>query len=243
MLLVARGRLVIRFLGGLFGLVIGVFRLAVMRIGRFCGVSDSMFRNNLVFSNSKQAVVIYDYDSTSQAIVAYDQTGNTFVNNTLWVGRYSVSGYSPSPFAAVLFNDATAASHSFDDNIFRNNIIVSDSGEAFEFYQADFADTQIIENNLIYSIGDGRPMGYAGTTYGAAQFEGFSSLIRNNVFANPRFADVSVDYYDRPELFNFNLLSSSPAINLGVNVDAPATDITGLYRIGLPDAGCYEATS
>ena len=205
------------------------------------GVQDSVFRNNLVFNNAKQAVVLYNYNSTSSDIIPFDQTNNLFVNNTFWVGRYTSTGSTTaSSCAAILFNDA-AGGNSFDHNIFRNNIIVTHSGPAFKFYQADFADTTVVENNIIYSANGAPGMYYAGTNYSTSQFENFSSLIRNNSYVDPKFVNVSTSYYNNPESFNFDLLGSSPAIDLGIWTDAPELDLLGEARINRPDAGSYES--
>ncbi len=205
------------------------------------GVKDSVFRNNLVFNNAKEAVVIYNYRSPQSNILPFDQTNNLFVNNTFWVGRYSSTGStSTNSAAAILFNDS-AGGNSFDHNIFRNNIIVTQSGPAFKFYQANYLDTTVIENNVIYGVNGGATLYYAGTNYSASQFESFSSLIRNNSYSDPKFVNVSTSYYNNQELFNFDLLNSSPAVDLGIWTDAPEFDLLGDARMNLPDAGSYEA--
>ncbi len=205
------------------------------------GVRDSIIRNNLVFNNSKQAVVLYNYNSTSSIILPFDQTNNLFVNNTFWVGQYGkTGGYKPNGYEAVLFNDA-AGGNSFDHNIFRNNIIVTYAGPAFEYYQNDFLDTTVIENNIIHAVNGGSALRYGGKNYWGYDFEGMSSKISNNRFVDPQFVDVSVGYYNSPELFNFDLLDSSPAIDLGIWTDAPDLDLLGDVRMNRPDAGSYEA--
>ncbi len=204
------------------------------------GVHDSIIRNNLVFNNSKQAVVLYNYNSSASNILPFDQTNNLFVNNTFWVGQYGkTGGYKPNGYEAVLFNDA-AGDNSFDNNIFRNNIIVTYAGPAFEYYQEDFLDTTVIENNIIHAMNGGAALRYGGTNYWGNDFENMSSLIRNNNFVDPQFVDVSVDYYNSPELFNFDLLDNSPAIDFGIVTDAPDVDLIGQARVDLPDVGCYE---
>ena len=56
------------------------------------------------------------------------------------------------------------------------------------------------------------------------------------------FEDVSINYYNQIDKFNFNYTSSSPAIDFGTSTDAPAYDLRGVSRpqgSGY-DAGAYE---
>ena len=234
-------------------------------ISLIMGVSDSIFRNNLCFNNN-QGVVLYNYVSTASetGILPYDQTNNLFINNTFWTGKYRhASGNSavvgPEYFPAVTFNDdiKDPKTHepieefirSFDNNVFRNNIFVTCAGPTFRFEQQDFLDTTVIENNVIYRYGDERYDGkdcvlnYGGGYYDNHDFDyfkNFSELIKNNVYAWPEFKDVSIDYATTPEMFDFKLLDTSPAINFGLSMDAPTLDLIGNDRIDAPDVGCYE---
>ena len=210
------------------------------------GVCNSTFRNNLIFNNNKQGVIFFLYDSTMATIQPYDQTNNLFVNNLIWIGKYKWdgSGTEPSGHAPVHFNDGTAAQDkSMDGNVFRNNILISYHGPVFRFDQKKFADTTIIENNVIYRVGGSdKVMTYGGDTYDFDAFQNFSDLIKNNLFQDPKLTDISIDYYSTPEKFNFDYLSDSPAIDFGITTDAPSTDLRDNPRDENPDAGCYEYT-
>ena len=217
------------------------------------GVSDSIVRNNLIFNNAKMGIQFYLYEDADPNIQAFDQTGNLVVNNTFWVGQYDwkTGSTGTQSFSAVLFNDnSVSQTGSMDDNMFRNNIFVTYFGSVFKFSQERVADSTIIENNVIYKTegayqdtimtygGGWEP--YVGQHYNFTEFEGFSELIRNNLFQDPEFRDVSVDYFDSPENFDFDLVGSSPILDFGVATEAPVTDLRGNVRTGIPDAGCYE---
>jgi len=213
-------------------------------ISLLMGVSSSTFRNNLIFNNNKQGIIFYLYDSGNPDIKPYDQVNNLFINNLIWIGKYKWdgSGTEPSLHKAVLFSDdTTAQTRSMDGNVFRNNIFVTYNGAIFKFSQQRFANTTTIENNIVYRVGGpDKVMTYGGDTYDFNAFQNFSDLIKNNLLADPKFTDVSIDYNLNPEKFNFDYLSDSPAIDFGIDTDAPSTDLRGNQRIGNPDAGCYE---
>jgi len=173
------------------------------------GVSDSVVRNNLIFNNNKQGIILYNYDDPNPVYGAYDQVNNLFENNIIWVGKYSWNGRTqPSTYAGILVNDVTKAqARDLGHNTFRNNIIVTYSGETFRFSRKSFAETTTIEGNLIYRVGgDGAVLYAGGAVYNFAGFQNFSPLISNNTFARPNFADVSIDYYLTPEKFKFTIV-------------------------------------
>jgi parallel beta-helix repeat protein len=181
-------------------------------ISLIMGVSDSVVRNNLVFNNNKQGIIFYTYDDRQATARPYDQSGNLVTGNTIWVGRHSWDGkYKTGNYAAILFNDATAAQKvRMERNAFRGNTIVTQAGEAFRFAQERLATTTIVEENLIHrASGPGKVMSCSGKDYDFNSFESFSPHFRGNRFAAPQFADVSVDYYETPEAFDFSRKSDN----------------------------------
>ncbi len=175
------------------------------------GVSNSFIRGNLIFNNDKQGITFYNYDdpSPNTAIFAYDQNNNVIENNIIWVGRdsWEPNGQSPADFSAIEFTDDTAAqAHSMSGNVIRNNTLVTYNGPTFKFSSSRFAAANTITDNTIcrYS-GPGQVLQVAGTTYGLSGFGSYSGLFSGNVFGLPRFTDVSLDYYARPDRFDFSL--------------------------------------
>ena len=215
------------------------------------GVSHSTVRNNLIFNNRKAGILIEadsDWENYSY-IYPYDGDSNLITNNLIWMGQFNWDGTAqsqenePSYHPAISINDWSGLNVSLDDNVIRNNILVSSYGAVIDFAEARFADTTTIENNVMYRAGGAdNAVTYGETLYSLAAFETFSSMAQNNVFADPLLTDVSFDYYAMPELFNFDYLAGSPAIDFGVDTDAPSEDLRGDTRIGDPDAGCYEAS-
>ena len=227
-------------------------------ISLLMGVSDSVFRNNLGFNNS-HGVIIYNYITPLGP--PSDQKNNLFINNTFWTGKYNhgTGTVGPEGAASVHFNDyildpetrepQLELIRSFDNNVFRNNILVTSAGPTMRFDQEDYLDKTVFENNLVYRYGDYRYDGaeyilnYGGTyytNYDFTYFENFSELIKNNKYSWPEFKDVSIDYATTVEKFNFDHSYNSPAIDFGVSTDAPNFDLRGNLRTGAPDAGCYE---
>lgn len=173
------------------------------------GVSDSIVKNNLIFNNNKQGIIFYDYDDSNSSILPYDQNNNLVENNIIWGGKYSWNGKdNPNYYAAILFNDATAQQIQMDNNVIRHNILITHSDAVLRFQQQRIFDTTTIENNLIYKPErQNQILDLAGTDYDFEGFQNSSSRISENMFEDPHFQDVSVDYYKTPEKFNFTMSS------------------------------------
>ena len=214
------------------------------------GVSNSTFKNNLIFNNDGFAIILDNYDGNCLAggvICPYDMKYNNFVNNLVWVGKYKAwsERVSAGFVSGVVFSDrSTWDNSSLDYNSFRNNIFVTEGGPVFKYNDPKWLNTTTIENNVIYRRrGDERILDYFGLFFNFAEFEANSSLFRNNKFDWPLFGDVSVDYFASPENFSFDHVSGSPAIDFGISTDAPDFDLRGDVRPrgnGV-DAGCYES--
>ena len=196
-----------------------------------------MIRNNLIFNNRGHGIIfdIYPGDcSGGTGICPYDETGNLIVNNTIWVGKYNLngevtSGNMPTNAAAILVARNVGKPGDGRDqgnNTFQNNILVTFNGPTFRYTSAEWLDTTTIQNNVIFRVGgDAGVAQYGPTSYSLASLQSKWSRIHDNVFGNPLFQDVSVDYWGSPARFNFGLMSGSPAINLGVPAGAPAADL------------------
>ena len=180
------------------------------------GVSNSLVKNNLIMNNGKQGITLYMYDSTDVNIAPYDQTGNVFENNTIWVGENAPKNgeYGPGIYDAVTFVDSTAGKRgSLANNTFRNNILVTSEGAAFKFTNAKWADTTTITGNLIYRThGDAGVMKYGSTLYSSSAMDTFASNWKNNTYAQPAFKSVDPSFNLSPQKFNFTLLSGNKSV-------------------------------
>jgi len=88
----------------------------------------------------------------------------------------------------------------------------------------------------------------SGSAYpGTFSFSAFQSYNTgsntNELWGNPTFADVQTSYSTTPNMFNFRLLSGSPAIGAGLASGAPSTDITGATRANPPSIGAYDLSA
>jgi hypothetical protein len=143
--------------------------------------------------------------------VAYPETGNLIEHNLIWVGKSSWNGATDAPvnYPAILWNDATGTGVDLGHNTIRDNIIVTYNGETFRFAQAAYADTTTITNNKIYRVnGSDFIMSYGNTnTYSLfGMQQTFSVTINNNAWLKALpFNDVSIDYYNAPEKFDFTI--------------------------------------
>lgn len=205
------------------------------------GVANSTFRNNLIFNNKTYGIILYNYpeaDSDGNNILGIRSTDNNkIINNTIWSRSNDA--------AAIHFNESSGSTFTYTGNIIRNNILINGSWwetAPIEMLQGRHFAGTTIENNIIY-----RTEGSVQTAVKLeaqlltlAQAESQSDSMSSNIYADPKFTDVSLAYTSTPERFNFDYLLSSPAINSGIDTDAPALDLRGNSRAGGIDAGCYE---
>ncbi len=193
------------------------------------GAQDSTIAGNLIFNNSKQAIVIYNYDSTDPSIVPFDQTGNTFEGNIVWVGSEDwQKQYSTEQYPAVLFNDSTGSKKSsFDGNIFRHNVICTTSGAAFQFNQARFADTTIVQDNLLYRQDGGALLLAGQKALGLTELNQFAKGYSGNSTAGPGFVRARTADFATPEKFDFRCDADSLARKVLQAATMPTTAPTG----------------
>ena len=168
------------------------------------GAHDSVIRGNLIFNNDSPGIVFHHGDS----LPAYDQVNNVIEDNVIWVGRTGWRGdtQEPSGHATVKLNDSTAAQiASMDGTVIRNNILMTYRGPIVARSSSRFLGGVTIENNLVFRTdGPSEVLTVESLVYDFAAFEAISSLIHDNTYEDPGFADVSVEYYATPEAFDFH---------------------------------------
>ena len=98
-------------------------------------------------------------------------------------------------------------------------------------------------NNVFYRLsGDELVAKNGSTEWDLSEFESNVLGASNNKFENASFKDVSVDYNLVPGSFDFDIISTSSAIDFGTSTSAPAYDLRNYTRsLSIPDAGCYES--
>jgi hypothetical protein len=159
------------------------------------------------------------------------------------------------------------ASSCTGEQIFRNNVIIhgGHSGSQPWFFwnpepgalsTQSWAENSVFENNIVFRQTAGTTMlaitvcthptncafGQTKTDYNFAAFNAAPFGNGSNASGNPLVTSADINDYATPALFNFNLLTASPAINIGTSTGAPSVDIRGAPRMGNPDAGAYEFT-
>jgi len=211
------------------------------------GVDNSSVINNLIFNNNKHAIIILrSISGGSEGLYGqdHDNDNNQIFNNHAWAGNYeNENGEGYPPYSTIRFvneyND-----DAFENNIIKNNIFVAYNDGVFKFDETSHITSLTCENNLIIRVNDSSNIvTHPNGTWTLEEFESQSDNIGNNLGQEPQFTDVSVNYNLNPENFNFNLTSTSPAINFGTPTGAPLCDLRGNERSGNPDAGCYEYQS
>lgn len=218
------------------------------------GAKDSTLMNNLIFNNAKQAIVFYAYKGKNSSAKKSDFLNNKVINNTIWVGKNSIAGdEKPLHQSGIHFNDSTGKTDILYTEI-RNNIISTQSGTPVEFLQEKALPSTVIKNNLFFNTREEKfvkllafksedAVAVGKTKYTLDDVEEMSSLIANNTYAAPAFRSASIDYYEQPEKFDFQLTAASPARDFSPplpHIDV-ATDLDGTSRNdGRIDAGCYE---
>lgn len=221
------------------------------------GANNSTVRNNLIFNNSGRGISIRDYVEAvyPDTDPPTDMENNAIVNNIFWVGLYvplchptsagnSWTGYN----GAIRLADDTKQGYSIGHQEIRNNIFITYGssndpkvGASIETSSLDFIKSSDIKNNIFFSQAGGTAVLHDEVTDMAYSLTDFAQLADNgNIYADPLLKDYSIDYWNHPGKFDFNLTSASPAINFGVSDEKVFKDLRGNLRDGKPDAGCYE---
>ena len=178
------------------------------------GVQDSTIVNNLVYSTHASGISLYQIDGGAPAI------NNAVVNNTIIVasdGRWCLNIQDGST-GNVAFNNILLNRHAS-----RGSIDISpDSLPGF------FSDYNVVMNRLTHDDGT--------TIQSLAAWQADTGLDAHSLVATEVtvFVDAANDDY--------HLAPSSPAVDAGTSVGAPATDLVGTARPtgAAVDIGAYE---
>ena len=127
-----------------------------------------------------------------------------------------------------------------ENNLIKNNIIFNFGGDyGISITDWDYGTVKgnTYQNNLIYKFGESNVIYYRGSAESVSTFNGENGnnndVIGNNIQLDPLFAD--------PFNNNFNLQSTSPAIDAGFDVDLTEDFDGNSVPHGLaPDIGAFE---
>jgi parallel beta-helix repeat protein len=185
------------------------------------GVDNSIFRNNLLYSNHASGISLYAIDG------AHGSSGNLVYNNTIVMaadGRWAVnipksSGGKKSPTGNKIVNNIL-----YTPNTVRGSVLTySQSVSGFE------SDYNVVVNR--FSVNGG----VSSTTLTLWRQRTGHDL--HSIISTP--AALFVD----PANSDYRLRPGSPAINAGTLLPQVTDDLAGTKRPlgGLYDIGCYES--
>jgi hypothetical protein len=212
-------------------------------IGLYTGVYHAFVADNVLFDNGRDCITLFLYDPEHDPTSAATLRWNIIDNNTCYVGNPGESIRGTGPGGGIAQKDGTTTgSHYIKDTTIENNIIVTyDNGGTtgqlpLKFQTNSYPETDTIKDNLFWSTGpatgriavidpDASPGGGAGI-YNLAQFQALSANFSGNQYANPGFESASPSSTLAPGAFNFAVLATSPAANLGANLSALLTPPT-----------------
>lgn len=225
------------------------------------GFQSGFIRNNLVFGNSRNALLFHNYDGDcypnvpGALVCPHDQSENLIENNTLYTGTNDPTGAAISQSGVLVDNGSTGKVGDLGHNTFRNNIVWGTSGTnlngvyppiAFTDVAANYLATSTLQNNvlwpqdggtLVIALGPGSSFAYQGYTCAQVASMTTSGACINS---DPKLTDVNPLYYSTPTKFNFSPPAGSPAIGAGSPTGAPVADIGGGARPNPPSIGAYE---
>jgi Concanavalin A-like lectin/glucanases superfamily/Right handed beta helix region len=212
------------------------------------GASHSLIRNNLIFNTSKMGIQFFAYKAKWGA----PMSNNVVINNTIWIGHNSITGSEePKDHSGILIKDSTGKLP-IEYTEIRNNIIYTQNGCPIQISSEALGKTTIITNNVLYRAANesDKFLLWSGKTaakigdekISIGALNGISDFTRNNILADPLFKQASINDYETPRKFDFELFKGSPARKLALQISgAPQFDLKGRKRPSHPnDAGCYE---
>ncbi len=184
------------------------------------GVDDSIFRNNLLYSNHASGISLYAIDG------AHGSSRNLVYNNTIVMaldGRFAVnipkSSGRPSPTGNKIFNNILYEIHTA-----RGSVLIY--GSAVSGFQSDY---NVVVNR--FSDNNGK------SNISLVSWRRQTGQDVHSIISTP------VDLFVNPAGNDYRLKSTSPAINAGTALAQVTDDIAGTARPlgGLFDIGCYES--
>ena len=191
-------------------------------------VESSIFQENLAFTQGG-AVNLQNADA---------QFTNCLFNGNLNIGAGAGGAISSNASGGKTLDVAV-----LNCTFVKNQAPIGAGIAQFEDEPTMSKATLKLQNNIFsnesdnYSIEAGNPTvtSTGGNLSHDASLATYFTATNDLNSANPKFVDPDA---------NFRLQAGSPAIDKGIAAGAPAKDITGANRVGLPDMGCYEfATS
>ena len=180
------------------------------------GCRDSEVKNNVIYGNNRQGIVLYDYDHNRFA--RHAMTGITIQNNTVVVGPHQWKkdnwhNNKPDNQPALLVNSNLGAidpSFKPDGIHVRENIFVTPSDKSFEFYHDhDALAVRTLKNMFWAGPGANPSVHLKGKVYPLSTLENTAPLhYKDNTIEDPEFTQSPkyefVDLSSSPTPYNFD---------------------------------------
>ena len=183
------------------------------------GVDDSIFRNNILYSNHASGISLYAIDG------AHGSSRNMGYNNTIVMaseGRWAVNIPSSSGKKSPVGNQVV-------NNILWESNTARGSIDTYSTAVSGFKSDHNVVNR--FSINSGS------TTISLATWQHKTGQDLHSVISDPTALFVNAAAND------YRLKAGSPAINAGATLSQVTDDLAGTKRPlgGLYDIGCYES--
>jgi hypothetical protein len=187
------------------------------------GVDNSVFSNNLLYSNHASGISLYAIDG------AHGSSGNKVYNNTIVMA-------SDGRFAINIPKSPAGKKNPVGNHIV-NNILYT------------YNTSNVRGSELIFSASVSGFVSDYNVVVDRMSYDGGSSVVSLAVWRQKTGQDVHSIVSTATSLFvdpannNFRLKSGSPAINAGTVLPEVTDDLLGVSRPqgGLYDIGCYES--
>jgi hypothetical protein len=185
----------------------------------FDGVQNSIIENNLIYAGQRNGIAFYQINGNAPS------TGNTIVNNTIYVNSEGPAGY-----AAISLIDGSADTKIYNNILSSAENTLSISADSQVGLQSDY---NIFGSAAIDPTGNGdytlTSFGGTAITLSAWQAKGYDQHSTEVDNLAGLFVNAASD--------NFQLASGSAAIGAASSSMAPLTDMLGNAR---PTSGSYD---
>ncbi|MEO0006295.1 MAG: hypothetical protein RJA20_491, partial [Bacteroidota bacterium] len=125
---------------------------------------------------------------------------------------------------------------------FADNIAAIGSGVA-QWEESEMANTELTLQNCLFQNPDGDNYAIEAGTPSIISLGGnhSSDITLDTYLTATKDLNSTFQSFTNPDANEYRPTLNSPAVDAGVAAGAPVTDITGGFRVGIPDVGCYEA--
>ena len=179
-------------------------------------ISNLIIRRNRIFSNNTMTT------SNVEGIIVYRGSSNGVLQSVTGVQIYNNVVYKNSIYGGT--SGGIRVSNGPDGTKIWNNTVYANKGWGINIQTGTSKPTNtVVQNNIVFA-----------NTLGQIANTGIGSILNANLTTDPRFVNASAA--------DFNLQTSSPAINKGVILSVIKTDIRSVSRPkgSTHDIGAYE---